>query len=122
LGSNTPPCERARYYTVQPGDTLYLIARDLGVSLDALLRLNPTLDPYNLRVGAMICVPLEAGVPTGNVPPCDSGLYWVISPGETLFSIAFATGTPLETLLALNPSVDPLNLLPGDSVCLPPRP
>ncbi|MEX0973987.1 MAG: LysM peptidoglycan-binding domain-containing protein [Bacillota bacterium] len=121
FSANGPPCERARYYTVRPGDTFYLVAKEIGVTVDELTRLNPTTDPDNLQVGALICVPLEAGIPTGRVPPCDSGLYWVIAPGDTMFSIAQSVGAPLETLLALNPTADPDNLRPGDSVCLPPR-
>ena len=121
MSANTPPCERARYHTVRPGDSFYLIARELGVSVDEVARLNPGVNPENLEIGSLICVPLQAGLPTGRIPPCDSGLYWVIAPGDTMFSIAEATGAPLETLLSLNPWADPFNLQPGDSVCLPSR-
>lgn len=113
------PCTGARLRRVEPGDTLYLIARETGVPLEDLIRLNPGVDPLNLEVGSMICVPLEQGLPTGKVPPCESGLYWVISQGETIYLIAQSLGVPVDTLLALNPSVDPANLRPGDSLCLP---
>lgn len=121
VSTQKPPCAGARFYQVRPGDTYYLIARDLGVTVEEIARLNPNVNPENLQVGSFICVPLQAGIPTGRVPPCDSGLYWVIAPGDTMFTIAQAVGVPLERLLALNPSVDPNNLLPGDSICLPAR-
>ena len=60
-------------------------------------------------------------LPTGRVPPCESGLYWVIAPGDTMYDIARALGIPLQELLDLNPWADPENLVPGDSLCLPAR-
>lgn len=118
MSVGVPPC-KTRYRRVEPGDTFYIIARDIGTTTDELVRLNPGVNPDNLQIGTFICVPLEAGVPTGKVPPCDSGFYWVIAPGDTMFSIAEALGVPLQTLLALNTWADPENLLPGDSLCLP---
>jgi hypothetical protein len=95
------PCEGARLHTVRPGDTFYGLALEIGVSVDDIIRLNPDVDPDNLQVGTLICVPLEPGIPTGRIPPCDSGLYWVIAAGDTIFSISQVTGIPVETLLAL---------------------
>jgi LysM repeat protein len=122
MSAQNPLCRRARYRRVETGDTFYLIARDLGTTVEEVTRLNPGIDPENLQVGSLICLPLEAGIPVGKVPPCDSGLYWVIAPGDTIFTIAGSLGIPLHTLLVLNPSLDPENLLPGDSICLPPMP
>lgn len=115
------PCQGATYRRVEPGDTLYLIAQDLGVAVDDLTRLNPGVDPENLQIGSLICVPFSPGLPTGKVPPCESGLYWVIAPGDTLYSIARILGIPLDELMDLNPWADPENLIPGDSLCLPAR-
>ncbi|WP_051412131.1 lytic transglycosylase [Halonatronum saccharophilum] len=47
-----------RFYRVRPGDTFYLIARDLGTTVEELIRLNPGVDPNNLRVGQTIRVPV----------------------------------------------------------------
>ena len=115
------PCQGATFRRVEPGDTFYLIAQELGATVEELLRLNPGVDPENLQVGSLICVPLPPGLPTGRVPPCESGLYWVIAPGDTMYDIARALGIPLQELLDLNPWADPENLVPGDSLCLPAR-
>ena len=121
MNVNPRPCEGARSYTVRPGDTFYIIALEIGVQVDEIIRLNPGIDPENLQVGSVICVPLPPGIPTGYVPPCDSGFYWVIAVGDTLSSIAGQLGITVETLFELNPWIDPKNLLPGDSLCLPPQ-
>ncbi len=51
------PQRRARQYTIQPGDTLYHIARRFGVTVHALLRANPGLNTLNLQVGQTINLP-----------------------------------------------------------------
>jgi peptidoglycan endopeptidase LytF len=56
-----PPvtCYRGRYYTVQPGDNLYRIARRFGVSTGEIIARNPNINPYYLQVGQVICVPFR---------------------------------------------------------------
>ena len=44
-------------HTVKMGDTLYMIAKMHHISLDALMRANPDIDPYNLRIGTNLCIP-----------------------------------------------------------------
>ena len=65
-----PVC-RGTVYTVQSGDSLYSISKKFGLTLDAVLVANPGLDPYNLRVGMHLCLPLmppETPVPLQNDP------------------------------------------------------
>ena len=45
-----------RRYTIQSGDTLASIAAKLGTTVDALMKLNPGVDPQALRVGQKIRV------------------------------------------------------------------
>jgi teichoic acid transport system ATP-binding protein len=51
----TQPTRRARApprtYVVKPGDTLTTIAEQAGVTLDAIQRLNPEVDPNALQTG-----------------------------------------------------------------------
>ncbi|ACL70886.1 DUF3794 and LysM peptidoglycan-binding domain-containing protein [Halothermothrix orenii] len=44
-------------YVVQPGDTLYKIARRYRTTVEALLEANPGIDPHNLQIGQKICIP-----------------------------------------------------------------
>lgn len=44
-------------YTIKAGDTFYLIARTFGISVDALMAANPGVNPNNLQIGQVICVP-----------------------------------------------------------------
>lgn len=46
-----------RVHTVKAGDTPSSIARTYGVKLDALMALNPTLDPRRMKVGQTVRIP-----------------------------------------------------------------
>lgn len=45
------------YYTVQPGDTLWSIAQNNGVTVDELIKLNDITNPDNLQIGQQIKLP-----------------------------------------------------------------
>ncbi|MCL2336502.1 MAG: LysM domain-containing protein [Firmicutes bacterium] len=106
----TPPCPSGRYLKIAAGDTLYLIAQRVGTTVSELLLLNPGLDHLQLQIGQLLCIPQR---------PCPSMVFWEVSPGDTLFTIAKASGTTVGKLLELNPGIDPLSLQIGQAVCLP---
>ncbi len=109
--TNQIPCPSGRFWIIKPGDTFYLIASFVGTTTAELEQLNPDIDPANLQIGQQICLPPER--------VCPSGVLWLVARGDTLYTIALATGTTVEKLLELNPHVDPLKLLPGQTICLP---
>lgn len=111
-GINQPPCPSGRYWRVEAGDTFYSIARAVDTTVDELARANPGVDPNNLQIGQLLCLPEE-------FPPCASGVYWEVSPGDTLYSIAQTVGTTVEVLLELNPGIDPFDLQVRQKICLP---
>jgi LysM repeat protein len=51
------PTPGARTYVVQSGDTLSSIAAENGTTVDAIVALNPGLEPNTLQVGAEILLP-----------------------------------------------------------------
>jgi LysM repeat protein len=52
-------------YTIQPGDTLWELAQRGRTTVEVIMGHNPGLDPCNLPVGLVICVPFEAVVYPG---------------------------------------------------------
>lgn len=52
-----PPCASEIFWLVEEGDNIYQIARESGTTVSTLLRLNPHLNPNNLRPGDRICLP-----------------------------------------------------------------
>jgi LysM repeat protein len=107
-------------YKIAKGDTLTTIASRNGVTLSAIMKVNPTLDPKKLRVGQSIKVPQPAAAATANVaaagtvstPPTTraalggaagaaTGSYKVKS-GDTLTKIARLHGITVNELRAAN--------------------
>ncbi len=98
------------YYTVQPGDTLFLIAQRFGVSLAALIAANPQIPNPNLIFpGQVICVPtgiqtveccmllfrtanipLDPTAPTGGV----ARIYQTSGQGSSVLVSAIGLPTP----------------------------
>ena len=59
-GEAGPPAEATPeegVYSIQSGDTLSAIAKRFGVSLNALLAANPTVNPRALQIGQKIIIP-----------------------------------------------------------------
>ena len=52
--SRRPPAAPARYYVIQPGDTLGAIASQFGTAVTVLVRLNPGVEPTALTPGEQI--------------------------------------------------------------------
>ncbi|MBO8137203.1 MAG: LysM peptidoglycan-binding domain-containing protein [Desulfotomaculum sp.] len=117
MKTRQPICPGGIPYTIRPGDTFYSIARWYGVSLDDLIAANPGVDPDNLRVGQVICIP---GVTPGKCPP--GTRPYIIQRGDTFCSIAKRYGITVQDLIDANPGVDPNNLQIGQTICIPKKP
>jgi spore coat assembly protein SafA len=114
-----PPVPPGFNYVVQPGDTLFFIARRFGVSLDALIAANPQIaDPNLIFPGQIILIPVA------ELPPLPPGAAtYIIQPGDTLFNIAQRFGLSLDALIAANPQIaDPNLIFPGQIIIIFPLP
>ena len=106
-------------YVVQPGDTLFFIARRFGVTVEDILAANPQIiDPDLIFPGQIIEIPIPAPP-----PPPDLGITYIVQPGDTLFNIARQFGVPLADLIAANPQIaDPNLIFPGQIIIIPVEP
>lgn len=55
--TSTAPEERPNTYTVQSGDSIYRIARNFDVTMDAILAVNELADPAYLKIGQVLNLP-----------------------------------------------------------------
>ena len=88
-------------HVVQPGDTLYRLARQYGVSMDRLIYDNQLPDPSRLVVGQTILVRYPQ-------------LTYTVKEGDTLWSIARDQASTVRSLLRGNPNLKGKDLIyPG---------
>ena len=91
-------------YTVRPGNTLYAIAQFFGTTVEELARANGLRPPYTIYPGQKLVLPIE---------DITSPEYYVVRPGDNLFSIADRYGLELNEILRLNRLENPNVIYPG---------
>ncbi len=107
-------------HTVKTGDTLYMLAKQYKITLDALMKANPDLDPYNLRIGMQLCIPVQDNnnrssqqsktIPN-NLGECINNIDWNVKKyntqhGDTLTRILDRYEITFGALQSSNPTVD----------------
>jgi peptidoglycan endopeptidase LytF len=103
-------------YTIQAGDTLYSISQRYNVPVSLLMQVNNISNPYCLKIGQRICIPRIGAAQNDN--SC-SGFFHTIAPGDTPYLLAKRYGVSLESILEVNPSMNPYNLMIGAQICIP---
>lgn len=122
-------------HTVRAGDTLYMLAKQYKITLDSLMRANPNLDPYNLRVGMQLCIPApvnesnernsQINNPTPNTSgvgvdqTCPDGRMYRTQRGDTLTRILDRYEITFAALQSSNPNVDFTESLENMTLCIP---
>ncbi len=93
-------------HVVQPGDSLYRIAQENGVSLQYLIQQNELREPTRLTAGETIVVPQPSQT-------------YIVKRGDTLESIAASNGTTVLRLWQDNPQLDGMDrVYPGQQLVL----
>lgn len=82
-------------YVVKSGDSLYSIARKYNTTVDNLMRIND-LDSNLLSIGQKLKIPVV------DTSIEDNYFFYIVSFGDTLYSIAKKYNTTVDTLRVLN--------------------
>ncbi|WP_333651935.1 LysM peptidoglycan-binding domain-containing protein, partial [Lacrimispora sp.] len=118
-------------YTIRPGDTLWLLSQRYSTTIDAITSANPGLTANNLQVGRVICIPARrprppvtppssGGSSGGGTAPCPVGLRtYTIQRNDTLWMLAQRYCTTVDTIRALNPGLNPNNMMIGQTIWIP---
>ena len=114
-------------HVVQPGETVYRLSVQYGVSVDAIAAANNLGPHYTIYVGQTLVIPGSDGSlppqsPTVVPPPGTGGCSTthVVQPGENLFRIGLRYGYTVDQLAAANPEiVNPNNIKVGQVICIP---
>lgn len=93
-------------YTVQPGDTLWVIAVRYGVTVEAIVEANGIENPNLIYPGQRFVIPVGCAL-------------YTVRPGDTLWGIAQRYGTTVSALAQLNGISNPNLIYPGDILKIP---
>ncbi len=87
-------------YVVQPGDTLFSIARSFGLTVQQIAAANGITNPALIYAGQVLVIPGGSGSGSETVT-------YTVQPGDTLFFIALRYGTTVNALANLNGLTNP---------------
>ncbi|MEZ4250923.1 MAG: LysM peptidoglycan-binding domain-containing M23 family metallopeptidase [Polyangiales bacterium] len=120
-------------HTLEPGQTLWDVARSYGVTTDAIVEANELRprDVRRLSVGRVLKIPgvteraevvrAAEPVPVEELPPLEDGAYHVLAAGETLWDVAATYDKSVDELMERNELDDDgvRSLRPGRAIVVP---
>lgn len=118
LSATTTPVS----YTVQPGDTVWAIARAHGLDTAAVLAANRLDAGSVIRPGqvlALLSPAAPAPAAAGDAAPAAPSTTHVVKPGDTVSAIASAHGVSLDRVLASNGLTRASIIYPGETLQIP---
>ncbi len=97
-GSYVPPSGPSFTYIVQPGDTLYAIARRYGTTMLAIAQMNGLVNPSYIYVGQRLLIPGTQSTP----PPSCGGVWYTVQAGDTVSALALRYCTTIWIIISAN--------------------
>jgi LysM repeat protein len=104
-------------YGVKAGDTLYQIARQQGVTVQALMAANG-LRSVVIRPGQTLIIPGATPRATSTARTSSESNAYTVQGGDTLFRIALNHGVSLQALMAAN-HLTGTQIRPGQNLVIP---
>lgn len=123
-------------HTIEAHETLFAISRRYGISVETLLEDNENLDPTHLTIGSTLLVRKKEVGKTSNAEnlaelekykeklnsvATDSCRYYVVQPGDTMYSLAHTNGITEQELSTFNDGLTPSTLKAGAIIKFPVR-
>ena len=99
-------------HVVREGETLFIIAEQYGLTLEALIEANPGINPRLITVGQEINIPNQNN--EGN-----SSKTHIVKEGENLSIIAEQYEVTLVALIEANPGINPRLIVVGQGINIP---
>ena len=105
-------------YSVRQGDLLFALALRFNTSVEAIVALNPQINPDSLVIGDVLRIP--AAAPAEQRPLAGAGeIAYTVRAGDTLSDLAPRFKTSVAAITALNPRIAPEHLIAGQVLRIP---
>ena len=106
-GSNTNKKNTQNFHTVATGESFYTIAKKYDISIEELKRLNPSISPEKLQIGAKLVL-VKGKKASENMAEINStnDLVHKVKKGETISHITEMYDVSFKELKKLNPGLD----------------
>lgn len=116
-GTSGSPTQYETYH-IQPGDTLWVLARRFRVSVSALAKANGLTEKSILKVGQVIKIPSSGGQVLASGSPENYETYR-IQPGDTLWSLSRRFRIAVDVLAKANGLTEKSILKIGQAIKIP---
>ncbi len=124
--TETAPTRAGGRIVVQPGDTVYAIARRTGETPQAIIQENRLYPPYRLEVGEVLVLPDPERKIANRIneepaarPAIIANRTHRVRHGDTLYSISRSSGVPVQSLARANGLRAPYTLSVGQEILVP---
>jgi len=110
----------ATTHVVQPGENLFRISLQYGVTVQAISQANNITNPALIYVGQTLQIPAGSGTtapPT--IPGQTCATVYVVRPGDNLFRIALSYDYSQYYLAQYNGIANPSMVYVGQQICIP---
>jgi murein DD-endopeptidase MepM/ murein hydrolase activator NlpD len=114
LAQSGGPPSHATVHIVQQGETLFSIARQYGLTVNAITHANGIPDPRRIYVGQRLAIPGVAGDAS-----TAATVSYVVQAGDTLAAIARRYHTTWQTLVQINGLLSPNVIHAGQVIRVP---
>ena len=111
-------------YVVKPGDNLFRIALNHGLTTQELARANGITNVTRVYVGQVLAIPSRGSYsssPASTAPATSGGSKYVVKRGDTLFRVALNHGVSTQALAQANGITNVSHIYTGQVLRIPGR-
>lgn len=95
-------------YIVQPGDTVYQLAKKYNTTMYAIIRVNNLMNPDMIIAGKLLKIPVS--------PP--EAIIYTVKTGDSLYKIAQKYHTTVDEIASFNYLINPNSIYPGQQLII----
>ncbi|HJN90348.1 MAG TPA: LysM peptidoglycan-binding domain-containing protein [Verrucomicrobiota bacterium] len=107
-------------YVVAKGDNFTIIARKHGVTVQAIAKANPAVEPNRIAIGQVLIIPASAPKPAAPALP-EGTVVYEVKAGDSLYAIAQEHKTSVKAIRDAN-NLTTSKIQPGQKLTIPSPP